>query len=117
MFGKRALEESGVVDIGKEGTVEVIGWELSRNPVSERRVEERSHISSNNDDDRSEQQSPPTIVAGRVGSSRVSHCAGSQQHEAVETVCLQLLLDPLLASMAHPRQVWINGDCGPFNCR
>ena len=86
----------------------VVGQVVGK-PVVVVGVHVRRRVSLGHNGDRPEQRSTVAVLSGLGGTRRVCHRAGAEQHQTVDTLRVELILQPPIALGAHPREIGHSG--------
>ena len=102
--GPRELFDA-VVEIRKQRPVHVIAGKVVGHSVDVVRVEVRRRISLDHNRN-GPKQCRSVAVGSRLGGTRgIRHGTGAEQHQAVNSLCIELILQPLEALAAHPGEI------------
>ncbi len=99
-----------VVEIRKQWPVQMIAGKVVGHPVDVRGVEVRRRISLDHNRNGPKQCRTVAVSGGLGGTRGVRHRAGAEQHQAVDSLCIELILQSLKALAAHPGEVGQSGD-------
>jgi hypothetical protein len=118
VIGKRPRELSyAVVEIRKQWPVQVIFGKVRRGPVDVLGVEVRRRISLDHNRHRPKQCRTVAVLGGLGTTRGVRHRTGAEQHQAVDTLGIKLILQSCKALDAHPGEVRQSGDCNTADRR
>ena len=93
MVGERLREPlDAVVEIREQRPVQVIVGQVRRHPVDVEGVEVRRLLARHHNRHRAKQGRAIAILGGRGRTGRIRHRTGSEQDQAVDTLCVELEL-------------------------
>ena len=114
MIGDRRGEQlDAVVEIREQWTVHMVVRQVVWHPVAVHRVQVRRRISLHHNGNRAEQRGPVAVLARLGGTRRIGDRARTEQHQSVDTLRVELVLQPSEPFAPHPGDVGHRRDRPP----
>ena len=114
---RRREQLDAVVEIREQRPVHMVVGQVGGHPVAVERVEVRRRISLHHNGHRAEQRGAVAVLGRRGRTRRIGDRAGPEQHQAVDGLRVELILQPREALAAHPGEIGQSRDRPPADGR